>query len=86
MSIDIVNNAEILVGSYITAGSTYTFRRSDPHNLIHNADVSWYAGSDFLDNCDKWNKSLNTGGVNDVTNNSANQSIKSDFWIGEGQS
>ena len=86
VSIDTMNSAEILAGSHITTGSTYTFRRSYPHDLIHNDDVSWYDGSAFLDNYDKWNKSPNTNSVNNITNDSANESIKSDFWIGKHQS
>ena len=73
-----MNSAEVLAGSHITAGSTYIFHRSDPHNLIHNDNVSWYDGSNFLDNYDKWIKLLNTDGINDVTNNFA-ESIKSNF-------
>ena len=63
VSLDTENSAEASAGSHITGGSTYTFRRSNPHNLIHNDDVSWYDDSDFLDNYNEWDESLNTNGV-----------------------
>ena len=63
VSLDINNSAEVLAGSHTTGGSTYTFHRSDPHDLIHDDDVSWYDVSDFLDNYNKWNESLNTNGA-----------------------
>ena len=50
---DTKNSAEALAGSHTTGGWTYTFCRSDPHNLIYNDDVSWYDGSDFLDSYNK---------------------------------
>ena len=50
----------------------------------------------FMDNYDKWDASTNTFSANDMgsshtfmtvyTNDSTNESIKSDFWIGESQS
>ena len=48
--------------------------------------MSWYEGSAFLDSFDDQNKSANTDGDDDITNDSTNESIKSDFWIGERQS
>ena len=86
VSINTVNSVEALAGSHITGGLIYTFRRSDPHNLIHNDDVSWYDGSDFLDNYNEWDKWPNTDGVEVVTNNSMKEYIKSDFWNGKRQS
>ena len=81
VSIDTVNSAEALAGSHITGGSTYTFRRSNPHNIIHNDDVIWYDRPYFLENYNKWDKLPNTNGVEVVTNDSTKESIKSDFWI-----
>ena len=40
VSLDTKNSAEALAGIHITRGSIYNFRRSDPHNLIHNDNVS----------------------------------------------
>ena len=78
--------AEALAGSHITEGLMSIFRRSNPHNLIHNDDVSWYDGSDFLDNYIKWNELPNTYGVEVVNNDSMKESIKSDFRIDKRQS
>ena len=93
VSIDIANSADIIVGIHIKEGSTYTFHRSDPYRLLdatshmsHKDDVSWYDGSAFLDSFDNLNELANTDGDDDVTNNSTNESIKSDFWIGKRQS
>ena len=90
MSIYTANSAEIITDIHITEGSTYTFHRSDPYRLpdvtshvSHKDNMSWYDGSAFLDSFDNWNKLANTGGDDDVTNNSTNESIKSDFGIGE---
>ena len=44
VSLDTKSSTEALTGSHITGGSTNTFRRSDPRDLIHNNDVSWYDG------------------------------------------
>ena len=86
MSIDTTNSAEIIAGIHITEGSTYTFHRSDPYRLLsatshvsHKDDVSWYDGSAFLDSFTDSNELANTDGDDDVTNNSTNESIKSDF-------
>ena len=93
MSIDTANIAEVIVGIHIMEGSTYTFQRSDPYRLLdatshmsHEDDMSWYDGSAFLDSFDNSNELANTDGDNDVTKDSTNESIKSDFWIGERQS
>ena len=48
--------------------------------------MSWYDGSAFLDSFTDLNKSEGTSGDNDVTNDSINESIKSDFGIDERQS
>ena len=40
VSFDTKNSAEALAGSHNTGGSTYTFRRSDLQDRIHNDDVS----------------------------------------------
>ena len=67
MSIDTTNSAEILAGSHIREELNYTFCRFDPHELLHVAvhvphkdDLSWYDGTDFLDNYHDWNESPNT--------------------------
>ena len=93
VSIYTTNNAEIIAGIHIMEGSTYTIHRSDPYGLLnttlhvsHEDNVSWYDGSVFLNSFDNLNKLANTDGDDDVTNNSTNESIKSDFWIGERQS
>ena len=49
-------------------------------------DMSWYDRSAFLDSFTDSNKSEDTIGDDDVTNDSTSGSIKSDFWIGERQS
>ena len=86
MSFDTKNSVEALAGSHILGGLRYTFRRTEPHNLIHNDDVSWYDGSDFLDNYNKWDELPSTNGAKVVSNDSTKEFIKSDFWIGERQS
>ena len=82
-----------MVGIHIMEGSTYTFHRSDPYGLLntttyvsHKDNVSWYDGSAFLDSFIDSNESEDTDGDDNVTNNSTNESIKSDFRIGERQS
>ena len=87
------NSAELIAGIHITEGSTYAFERSDPYGLLdttshvsHEDDMSWYDGSAFLDSFTDSNKSEDTIGDDDVTNNSTSESIKSDFRIGERQS
>ena len=91
--IDTANSAEIIASIHITEGSTYMFHRSDPYGLpdatshvSHKDDMSWYDGSAFLGSFDNWNELANTDGDDDVTNDSSNESIKSDFWISEHQS
>ena len=93
VSIDTVNSAELIAGIHITEGSTYAFDRSDPYGLLdttshvsHKDGMSWYDGSAFLDSFTNLNKSANTNGHDDVTNNSKNKSINSDFWISKRQS
>ena len=54
--------------------------------MSHKDDMSWYDGSVFLDSFTDLNKSEDTSGDDDVTNDSTNESIKSDFGIGERQS
>ena len=88
VSIDTENSAEIIVGIHITEGSTYTFHRSDPYGFLHATshvshkdNVSWYDGSAFLDSFDDSNKLANTDGDDDVTNDSTNESIKSNFGM-----
>ena len=90
---DTANSAELIAGIHITEGSTYTFHTSDPYGLLdatshvsHKDNVSWYDGSAFFDSFDDWSESANTDGDDDVTNDSTNESIKSDFRIGERQS
>ena len=93
VSIDTANSAEIITGSHITEGLTYAFDRSDPYELIdtashvsHKDDMSWYDRSAFLNSFTDSSKSEDTIGDDDVTNDSATGSIKSDFCIGERQS
>ena len=87
------NSAELIAGIHIREGSTYAFHRSDPYGLLdttsyvsHKDDVSLHDGSAFLDSFTDFNESANTDSDDDVTNNSTNESIKSDYWIGERQS
>ena len=93
VSIHTANIAELITGIHITEGSTYAFDRSDPYVLLdttshvsHEDDMSWYDESAFLDSFTDSNKSEDTIGDGDVTNNSTSKSIKSDFCIGELQS
>ena len=93
VSIDTTNSAEIIVGIHSTEVSTYIFHRSDLYGLLkatshvsHKDNVSWYDRSAFLDIFDDSNESANTDGDDDVTKDSTNESIKSNFWIGERQS
>ena len=93
VSIDTANSAELIAGIHIMEGSTYAFDRSDPYGLLnttlhmsHKDDMSRYDGSVFLDSSTDSSKSANTNGDDDVTNDSTNEAIKSDFWIGERQS
>ena len=88
MSIDTANSAELIAGIHITESSTYAFDRSDPYGLLNTTshvsqedDMSWYDRSAFLNNFTDSNKSANTNGDNNVTvtNDSTNESIKSDF-------
>ena len=55
-------------------------------HVSHEDNVSWYDGSAFFDSFDNWIESANTDGDDDVTNDSTDESIKSDFWIGKRQS
>ena len=108
VSIDTVNTAEALAGTHIiqhdiTQGSTYTLCGPNPSYDLLTLDA--YVPPDSseddrmyqcMDNYDKWDKSPNTAGVNDMgsshtytgddTSDSTNESIKSNFWIGERQS
>ena len=92
VSIDTANSAEMIAGSYITEGLTYTFERlysfrlidMPPHELNED-DMSWYDGSALLDSFTDSSKSENTFG-DDVTHDSTSESTKSDFRIGERQS
>ena len=93
MSIDTANSAEIIAGIHTTEGSTYAFDKLDPYGLLdttshvsHEDDMSWYDGSAFLNSFTDSNKSEGTTGDDDVTKDSTNESIKSDFWIGKCQS
>ena len=93
VSIDTANNAELIAGIHIMEGLTYAFERSDPYGLLdttshvsHEDDMSWYDGSAFLNSFTDLNKSEDTIGDDDATNNSASGSIKSDFRFGELQS
>ena len=54
--------------------------------MSHEDDMSWYDGSAFLNSFTDSNKSEDTIGNDDVTNDSTSESIKSDFCIGERQS
>ena len=72
---------------------TYVFETSDPYGLIDTAsyvsqedDMSWYDGSAFLDSFTDSSQSEDTIGDDVSTHNSASESIKSDFRIGERQS
>ena len=63
VSIDTANSAEITLGSHIIEKHTFTFRRSDLHELLNLAahvsrkdDASRYYEPDFLDNYHNWNK------------------------------
>ena len=86
VSLDTKNSAEALAGIHITGGSTYNFRRSYPHKLIYSDDVTWYDGSDFLNNYNEWDKSPNTNVVKGVNNDSTKEFIKSDFRTSKRQS
>ena len=93
VSIDTANSVELIAGIHITECSLYAFERSDPYGLLdttshvsHEDDMSWYDGSVFLDSFTDPNKSEDTIGDNDVTQDSASGSINSDFRIGERQS
>ena len=96
VSIDTANSAELIAGIHITEDSTYAFDRSDMYRLLnttsymlhvsHEDDMSWYDRSAFLDSSTDSNESANTNGDDYVTNNSTNESIKLDFWIGKRQS
>ena len=93
VSIDTANSAELIAGIHIMEGSTYTFDRLDPYGLLdttshvsHEDDMSWYDGSAFLDSFTDSNKSEDTNGDDDVTNDSTSESIKSDFGIRKRQS
>ena len=47
----------------------------------------WYDGSSFFDSFEDWSESAITDDDDDdVTDDSKNESITSDFWIGERQS
>ena len=107
-----MNSAEALAGSHITQvvdnitpGSTYTLRRHNPRFEDIKIYMDVYVPPDssendriyqFMDNYDKWGKSPNTAGVNDMgsshtftvdnTSDSTNESIKLKFWIGKHQS
>ena len=102
VSIDTVNRTEALAASHIVEQlSEYILCRPDPIELLttdayvppdSNEDDRMYQ---CMDNYNKWDKSPNTAGVNDigssytstaVTSGSANKLIKSDFWIFERQS
>ena len=55
-----------MTGSHIREGQTFTFCRSDPHELLHLAahmpredDLSWYDKPNFLGNYHDWKKSPN---------------------------
>ena len=54
--------------------------------MSHEDDISWYDGSAFLDSFTDSSKSEDTIGDDDVTHDSASESIKSDFRTGERQS
>ena len=93
VSINTANSAELIAGIHITEGLTYTFESLDPYRLLdttshvpHEDDMSWYDGSAFLDSFTDSNKSDDTIGDDDVTNNSTSESIKSDFRICKRQS
>ena len=53
--------------------------------MSHEDDISWYDGSAFLDSFTDSSKSEEIIGDDDVTNDSASGSIKSDFRIGQRQ-
>ena len=79
VSIDTANSAAIITGSHISEDHTFTFRRSDPHELLSVAahvsrkdDLSRYYEPDFLDNYHNWNKSPT---VIDTVNSEANIAV-----------
>ena len=98
-----MNSAEALADNHIVEQLPECFIcRPDPMELLtidaymppdSNEDNEMYQ---FMDNYDKWDKSLNTVGVNDTgsshtftsdnTSDSTDEYIKSDFWIEERQS
>ena len=55
-------------------------------HVSHKDDMSWYDGSAFHDSFTGSSKTEDTIGDDDVTNDSASGSIKSDFWMSERQS
>ena len=85
MSIDTANSAELIAGIHITEGSIYVFERLDPYGLLDTTSHVSHKddGSAFLDSFTDSNKSEDTIGDDDVTNNSTSESIKPDFRIGE---
>ena len=92
VSIDTANSAEILAGSHFTEDCAYAFERSYPFGVTDSLsivpdedDMSWYDGSSFLDTFNDSGESMNKSG-NVVIHDSINESIKSDFRIGERQS
>ena len=104
ISINTVNSTEALAGIH-TGESTYTLHRPNPRFEDNELFVDTFVPPDsiednrmyqFMDSYNKWDKLLNTAGVDDIgsfytfmtnnTSNSADKSIKSDFGIGERQS
>ena len=93
VSIDMANSTELIVGIHIQEGSTYAFEWSDLYGLLDKTshvsdedDILWYEGSAFLDSFTDSSESEDTISDDDVTNNYASGSIKSDFCIGKRQS
>ena len=78
MSINTANSAEIMTGSQIREEQTFTFRRSDPYELLnvaahvpHKDDLSWYDRPYFLDNYHNQNKLLKAIDTSNSTENMA---------------
>ena len=93
VSIDTLDNAEVIASSHTIIGSTYTCHKFDSHELLHMVisvpyedNESWFNALESLDNYNKRNKPLNTDGVDVIINESTNKYIKPDFYIGECQS
>ena len=104
VSIDTVNSKETLAGIHIVEQlPEYILCRPNPSYELLTVDAYTPPDSSeddrmyqLIDNYNKWDKSLNKVGVNnmgsshifttDSTSDSTNDTVKSDFWISKRQS